>query len=71
MILQLNPPIHVSTPKGEGLTLLIFDYGPTVNSIWGVQLCATGAFIHVDSSEIRIMGNEMYAIPDPLRPVRR
>ena len=65
MILQLNPHIWVTTPAGEGHALLIIDYGPSVNSVWVVHLFDTGNVIHVDSAEIRVMGNEMYDIPHP------
>ncbi|NBT75740.1 MAG: hypothetical protein EBT15_07195 [Betaproteobacteria bacterium] len=65
MILQLNPHIWVTTPLGEGHALFLIDYGPSINSVWVVQLFDSGNVIHVDSAEIRVMGNEMYGIPDP------
>jgi hypothetical protein len=65
MILQLNPPIHVLTPLGEGDTLLIIDYGCHLNSVWVVWLFADSRVNHFDSSDIRVMGNLMYGIPDP------
>ena len=70
MILQLNPPIWVQTPLGEGHALLVIDYGPSVNTVWAVHLFDTGRLVHVDSSELRVMGNEMYGIPHPKRPSR-
>lgn len=65
MILQLNPHIWVTTPLGEGHALFLIDYGPSVNSVWVVQLFDSGNVIHVDSAEIRCMGNEMYDISHP------
>ena len=65
MMLQLNPPIHVLTPLGEGDTLLIIDYGCHVNSVWVVWLFDEGKVAHFDSSDIRVMGNLMYGIPHP------
>lgn len=65
MMLQLNPPIHVMTPKGEGDALLIIDYNCHVNTVWVVWQFDDGSVIHVDSSDIRVMGNAMYGIPDP------
>lgn len=65
MILQLNPPIHVSTPLGEGDTLMVIDYGCHLNSVWVVWLFEDGRVNHFDSSDIRVMGNAMYGIPDP------
>lgn len=65
MILQLNPHIWVTTPLGEGHALFLIDYGPSVNSVWVVHLFESGNVIHVDSAEIRVMGNEMYDIAHP------
>jgi dTDP-4-dehydrorhamnose 3,5-epimerase-like enzyme len=71
MMLQLNPPIWVATPLGEGFALLVIDYGPHLNSVWVVQHFADGQVVHVDAAEIRVMGNEMYDIPHPKVPVER
>lgn len=68
MILQLNPPIQVMTPLGQGMALLVIDYGPSVNTVWAVHQFGGGRLVHVDSPDIRIMGNAMYGIPDPKRP---
>jgi len=65
VILQLNPHIWVTTPLGEGHALFLIDYGPSVNSVWVVHLFESGNVIHVDSAEIRVMGNEMYDIAHP------
>ena len=65
MMLQLNPPIHVLTPLGEGDTLMVIDYGCHVNSVWVVWLFEEGKVAHFDSSDIRVMGNLMYGIPHP------
>lgn len=62
---QCEPPIWVLTPKGEGFTHFLFDYGIHLNSIWVVALFDTGEVIHFDSAEIRVMGNEMLNIPHP------
>lgn len=71
MILQLNPPIWVACPLGEGFALMVIDYGPHLNSVWVVHLFADGSVTHVDASEVKVMGNPMYGIPDPPLPVRR
>jgi len=65
MILQLNPAIWVMTPRGEGHAVFIIDYGPNINTIWVVHNFDDGSVIHVDSSEIRLFGNEMWDIPHP------
>jgi hypothetical protein len=71
MMLQLSPPLWVATPMGEGFALLVIDYGPQLNSVWVVQHFKDGQILHVDSAEVRVMGNEMYDIPDPEVPVKR
>lgn len=70
MILQCNPPIWVATPLGEGHALFLIDYGPSVNTVWVVHQFGDGRVVHVDSSEIRVMGNPMYGIEHPETPVR-
>ena len=67
-MLQLNPPIHVMTPLGEGDCLVIMDYGVHVNSVWLVWIFDSGRVSHFDSSDIRVMGNLMYGIPHPEPP---
>ena len=70
MILQLNPPLWVTTPLGEGHALVLIDYGPSINTVWLVHLFDTGKVTHVDSSEVRVMGNAMWGIPHPEQPSR-
>jgi hypothetical protein len=69
-MLQLNPPLYVTTPLGEGHCLFLLDYGPSINTVWIVHLFADGRVVHVDSSEVRVFGNPMYAIPHPEQPQR-
>jgi hypothetical protein len=33
-MLQLNPPLPVSTPKGRALAHIIIDYGPEEHLLW-------------------------------------
>jgi hypothetical protein len=70
MILQCNPPIWVTTPLGEGHALFLIDYGPAVNTVWVVHQFDGGGVAHVDSSEVRVMGNAMYGIDHPAPPAR-
>ena len=69
-ILQLNPPIHVLTPLGDGFARLLIDYGPDINSIWVVDLFENRKCIHVDSSEIRFGENGMWDLKRPEIPRR-
>jgi hypothetical protein len=59
MIIQLNPPIWVQTPIGE-----------SINTVWVVHQFDGGAIVHIDSSEVRVMGNAMYGISHPAKPTR-
>jgi hypothetical protein len=70
MMLQLNPPLWVSTPLGEGHCLFLIDYGPSINTVWVIHQFETGEVVHVDSSEVRVMGNPMYGIEHPSPPKR-
>jgi hypothetical protein len=69
-MLQLNPPIYVTTPLGEGHAIVLLDYGPSINTVWVVHLFADGRVVHVDSSEVRLFGNPMYGISHPEPPQR-
>ena len=67
---QLSPPIHVNTPKGEGDTLFLIDYGVNINTVWVVHLHESSEVLHFDSSDVRIMGNLMYGLGHPEPPKR-
>jgi hypothetical protein len=71
MIERINPEIYVNTPAGEGHAIFLIDYGPMINSVWIVHLFKDGSILHIDSPEIKIMGNAMYGINDPKSPVER
>ena len=34
MILQLNPPLQVKTPKGKAIAHFLVDYGPDHDLLW-------------------------------------
>lgn len=34
MILQLNPPLPLETPKGKALAHFVIDYGPEHDLVW-------------------------------------
>jgi hypothetical protein len=42
MMLQLNPPIPVETPKGKGMAQVLIDYGAEHDVIWLVFQDDTG-----------------------------
>ncbi len=35
-MLQLNPPIPMKTPRGEGMAVMVIDYGPDFDLWWTV-----------------------------------
>jgi|TARA_B100001741_G_C16476706_1_gene562841 hypothetical protein len=71
VIQRISPEIYVNTPAGEGHAMFLIDYGPMINTVWIVHLFKDGSVIHVDSPEVKIMGNQMYGIKDPVEPVER
>ncbi len=57
MILQLNPPLPLMTPKGEGLALFIIDYGIEHNLCWVVALNASSEIWTYQNSDVRACKN--------------
>lgn len=56
-LLQLNPPIPLNTPKGQGMAWLVIDYGPEHNLMWTVAIDATGEIWTFSNSEVRAQKN--------------
>ncbi len=57
MIVQLNPPIWVMTPKGEGLAQLVIDYGIEHELHWTVFISDTLECWTFSNIEIRCLPN--------------
>jgi hypothetical protein len=57
MILQLNPPIPLNTPKGPGLAWLITDMGAEHHHLWTVAINETGEIWTFSNPEIRAQNN--------------
>jgi hypothetical protein len=53
MILQLNPPIPLDTPKGSALAHLVIDNGPEYNLLWVCFNDADGECWTWDNSKVR------------------
>jgi len=66
--LQLNPPIPVETPLGEGWAHIVIDYSPDFNTVWVVFLTESGMVKHFDSNDLRVCGNETFGIPYHNKP---
>ncbi len=56
-ILQLNPPIPVTTPKGPGLAHVLIDYGMEQNLFWTVFLDSNGECWTFSNQQIRAQKN--------------
>jgi hypothetical protein len=56
-ILRLDPPIPITTPKGEGLAHFLIDYGVAHNLIWTVFITETGECWSFQNTEIRAIKN--------------
>lgn len=57
MMLQLNPPIPISTPKGNGMAWIVIDYGPEFNLMWVVAIDETGEIWTFDNPQVRAQKN--------------
>ncbi len=57
MLVQLNPPLPLETPKGSGWAHFVIDYGPESHLMWVVFMDADGACWTVANPEIRMASN--------------
>jgi hypothetical protein len=57
MLTQLNPPLPMHTPKGDGLAHFVIDYGPEADLLWVVFMDADGACWSVPNPEVRLQFN--------------
>ena len=57
MMLQLNPPIPLSTPKGDGLAWAVIDYGTEFNLMWVVAIDETGEIWTFQNPDVRALKN--------------
>ena len=57
MMTQLNPPLPLHTPNGDGLAHFVIDYGPESDLLWVVFLEKDGACWSVPNPEVRMKSN--------------
>lgn len=57
MILQLSPPIPLSTPKGDGLAWVLIDYGTEYNLMWVVVIDETAEIWTFQNHDVRALKN--------------
>ena len=70
-LLQLNPPIPVVTPMGEGLAQIVIDYSPEYSIHWVVFLQSNGQCWTFPNEKIRAQrnitaGRDRPEKPDPI-----
>ncbi len=56
-MLQLDPPLPVTTPKGSALAHVLIDYGPEHNLLWVCFQDATGECWTWANKDIRAQVN--------------
>ena len=67
-VLQLNPPIPMNTPKGEGFAHILIDYGPESDLYWTVLITATGEIWTYANRYVRASKNITLGRTDPSLP---
>ncbi|QWT21535.1 hypothetical protein KPL74_05900 [Bacillus sp. NP157] len=80
-MLQLNPPLPLNTPKGEGFAHFLIDYGPESDLYWTVFITETGEIWTFANREVRAsknitLGRTAPSVPGlprarPAEPTRR
>ncbi len=56
-ILQLDPPIPVTCPEGNGLAWLVIDYGTEHHLLWTIAIDETGEIWTFDNTRVRATKN--------------
>lgn len=63
MTTQLDPPLPLSTPKGNGWAFLVIDYGQEHNLLWVVFIDATGECWTFPNWQVRMLPNSTMGRP--------
>jgi hypothetical protein len=56
-MLQLNPPLPMNTPKGEGFAHILIDYGPESDLYWTVLITESGEIWTFSNRQVRASKN--------------
>ncbi len=56
-MLQLNPPLPMLTPQGEGMAHFLIDYGPESDLYWTVFITETGEVWTFSNRNVRASKN--------------
>jgi hypothetical protein len=54
---EMKQVLWVETPHGDGIVLLVMDYGPHENTIWVVANEKTREIKHYNSTQVRLCWN--------------
>lgn len=64
-MLELDCPIPVMTPLGEGMGIVIIDRNVHMNTCWIVILIETGEIRHFDANDLIVVTNYTFGINLP------
>jgi hypothetical protein len=67
-MLQLNPPLPMNTPKGEGFAHILIDYGPESDLYWTVLITETGEIWTFSNRQVRASKNFTMGRVSPGQP---
>jgi len=67
-MLQLNPPLPMNTPKGQGFAHILIDYGPESDLYWTVLITETGEIWTFANRCVRASKNITLGRTDPNKP---
>jgi hypothetical protein len=56
-LLQLDPPIPVSGPKGDGYAIAWLDYGQEFHVLWAIAYDANGEIWWTPNHQVRMQSN--------------
>jgi len=57
MLHELREPRPLSTSRGDGMAILLLDYGIDHNTLWGVVLNDGGEFWWIPNPQVRFTPN--------------
>ncbi len=63
MMMRLDPPLPLETPKGKGWAHVLIDYSQEHDLLWVVFLDATGECWTFGNREVRMQPNETMGRP--------
>ncbi|WP_199099113.1 hypothetical protein [Dyella sp. ASV21] len=67
-MIQLNPPLPLATPKGDGYAHFLIDYGPESDLYWTVFITGTGEIWTFANREVRATKNITLGRTSPHSP---